>query len=306
LAGWSIKKKMTKKEWLDIIGREWHYTTDSEFGANLGRLYFFFTSSPTRWLKQFVWRRRSRPYAAEVEDALREVCQQDWFGQSAWEARLQRLDRAKRKQQPLESLLKNLRHSYWVKRFVARHLLLDRGGEAVAELVALAQDAKNKDHNTPGWLLESIAHETTARLSTVLEQRVCPVCWARCGVHKLDVPALTFYGCRFCRRSWGLLPVSGTIIAVLDANWSKTYTLEHDILRLNLLQIAGLVEFDQVELIQADDEMVERFAVNIGNDTDPIRKKRYATATCYLHPDCHLSENTRRILERTFSQVSSL
>jgi len=48
---------------------------------------------------------------------------------------------------------------------------------------------------------------------------------------------------------------------------------------------------------------VERFAVQVGNDTDPFRRPRYRQMRCVVKPECNLSENTLRILDSVFGQV---
>jgi hypothetical protein len=54
---------------------------------------------------------------------------------------------------------------------------------------------------------------------------------------------------------------------------------------------------------QASDEAVERFAIQVGNDTDPARRPYYASMPCLIWPGCSLSENSIKILKRTFGQV---
>jgi hypothetical protein len=64
-----------------------------------------------------------------------------------------------------------------------------------------------------------------------------------------------------------------------------------------------LFDFDEVEIIQASDKEVERFIVQVGNDTDEARQSRYQQMRCVISPDAGLSVNTMRILQYTFSQV---
>jgi hypothetical protein len=64
-----------------------------------------------------------------------------------------------------------------------------------------------------------------------------------------------------------------------------------------------MFDFDEVEIVRATDQDVERFAIQVGNDTDPIRQPRYKQMQCIISPNCDLSVNTRRILERTFGTV---
>jgi hypothetical protein len=67
-----------------------------------------------------------------------------------------------------------------------------------------------------------------------------------------------------------------------------------------------MFDFDRVEIIRASDEEVERFAMRVGNDTDPVRQGHYPQAQCVVRPGCRLSENTRRVLKKTFGQVKYL
>jgi hypothetical protein len=92
-------------------------------------------------------------------------------------------------------------------------------------------------------------------------------------------------------------------VAVLDAGWSETHRLQNGLLRVNWLAQQRLFDFDRVEIIQATDEDVERFAMQVGNDTDPVRQTRYAHIPCLIAPDCRLSENSLRILRNFFWQV---
>jgi hypothetical protein len=75
------------------------------------------------------------------------------------------------------------------------------------------------------------------------------------------------------------------------------------LVRVNWLVRRELFDFDRVEIIQATDEDVERFAVQVGNDTDPVRQPHYPQMRCLVAPQCRLSENTLRILRQTFDVV---
>jgi hypothetical protein len=92
-------------------------------------------------------------------------------------------------------------------------------------------------------------------------------------------------------------------VAVLDASWGKVQAEEDGLLQVNWLIHRTLFDFDWIKIIQATDEDVERFAVQVGNDTDPFRKPRYHQIPCRVRSGCQLSENTMRILDRMFGQV---
>jgi hypothetical protein len=75
-------------------------------------------------------------------------------------------------------------------------------------------------------------------------------------------------------------------------------------LRVNWLLRRALFDFDSVEIIAASDEEVERFAVQVGNDTDPARQPRYRKMECLIAAGCALSSNTVRVLRQIFGQVT--
>jgi hypothetical protein len=65
-----------------------------------------------------------------------------------------------------------------------------------------------------------------------------------------------------------------------------------------------VIYFDEVEIIRADEEEVERFAIQIGNDTDSVRKSRYNQMVCRISADCNLPSNALRILKCIFADIA--
>jgi hypothetical protein len=49
---------------------------------------------------------------------------------------------------------------------------------------------------------------------------------------------------------------------------------------------------------------VERFAVKVGNDTDPFRQPHYKTIRCWVAKSCNLSKNSIRVLQQMFGEVN--
>jgi hypothetical protein len=94
-------------------------------------------------------------------------------------------------------------------------------------------------------------------------------------------------------------------VAVLDAAWQGAQTQRDGTLRVNWLARRALFDFDRVEIIRAADKDVEQFAMQVGNDTDPLRKPRYAEMRCVVNPACGLAENTLRVLKSTFGRVDA-
>jgi len=161
--------------------------------------------------------------------------------------------------------------------------------------------AKNHHESIATELLRAIARNTTARIGDRALQLLCPSCLTRYKAHKVlleSLEYLTYYGCRICGQSREFL--EGRIIAVLDGRMDTERVQQDRTWRVNWLARRALFDFDEVEIVQATDEDVERFAVQVGNDTDEFRRSRYREMACKIVSDCGLSENTLRILKSTF------
>ncbi len=179
------------------------------------------------------------------------------------------------------------------------------GAEAIPTLAEIIR--KNKMLKPVAMqMLKDIDRETTAQLASKASHLLCVRCLAGCGIHKLRLPGgicITYYGCRICGQSREFLDGSGGIAAVLDSHMLNEHSIRDGVLRVNWLARRTLFDFDKVEITQATDEDVERFAVQVGNDTEAIRKFRYPRMPCVVAPDCELSINTMRILQRMFGYV---
>ncbi len=155
-------------------------------------------------------------------------------------------------------------------------------------------------------LLQDIAQETTTRLASKSSQLLCTYCLTRCTSHKLRLSwkkFIIYYGCRVCHQSRKFLDVGGEIVLVLDKTMATEFSREEGSLQVNWLIHRKLFDFDRVKIVQATDEDVERFAIQVGNDTDETRKLNYQQICCSISPGCQLSRNTVRILKHTFEHV---
>jgi hypothetical protein len=250
----------------------------------------------------FWW--RGQPFITQVESALRLVTA-DPEANEVWAEPLRRLDAQKEQMDRPEPLIKGLQSSDWRDRFAARHTLVALGGEAAAALKTLAADTAGSLQPVAIWLLASIEQDTIRRLARRSHSILCPRCLVRFGAHALSPLwgiSFTCYGCRVCGQSREFLDCP-QVVAVLDTGWSEEQRRQKNSLRVNWLLHRSLFDFDQVEIIQATDEDVERFVIQVGNDTDPFRRPRYGQIQCVIGPDCRLAENTLRILRRTFERV---
>lgn len=186
--------------------------------------------------------------------------------------------------------------------------VLALGGEAIPVLQQMASESSEELQVVAQHLLYDIANDTTRRIQKASKELICPNCLTYCASYDLRLDwwsSLTFYGCRTCRQSREFLKAS--LIAVLDSQTEaemETKRIEwQERVRVNWLRRRSLFDFSWVEIVQASDEEVERFAVQVGNDTDEWRKPRYEKMPCFVSAQCQLSQNTLRILERIFGEV---
>ncbi len=186
--------------------------------------------------------------------------------------------------------------------------IIATGGQAIPALLAITGQTEHPLQPISVYLVVEIAQDTTRRLSHKVSLLVCPDCLVYCTAHPVQIKTLNTaytYGCRNCRQSREFLEVTGPVIAVLDRQMLQKSEPQGESLRANWLAHRTLFDFDAIEIINATDEQVERFAVQIGNDTDPLRQPKYKQMSCHISPKCRLSENTIRILRRTFGQIAT-
>jgi hypothetical protein len=195
-----------------------------------------------------------------------------------------------------------------MRRLAARFALVEAGNEALemVQKLAAADRSNSSLQELVIWLSTRLEIEARHKFAWRLQEILCPYCLTRFEPHQVKANwdiTHTHYGCRVCRQSKAFIADVSQVTAVLDSNWVKAHQRQVGRLRVNWLLRRDLFDFDTVEIIQASDEDVERFAVQVGNDTDPVRRRRYPKMVCMIRPGCQLSENTIRILQRTFGQV---
>src|SRR5688572_15242710 len=146
------------------------------------------------------------------------------------------------------------------------------GGEATAALQSMAAATVTAGHPlklVSRHLLDDIATETASRLGKNPQRWLCPRCLTYCTKHNTQtwLQSVAYYGCRTCKQSRQFL--KGPVVAILDNQMETELAEQPDRLQFNWLCRRKLFDFSQIEIIRASDEEVERFAVQVGNDTDP-------------------------------------
>lgn len=177
-------------------------------------------------------------------------------------------------------------------------------GKAIPILQKAVNNNKHMLRPIALQLIEDITKAISVRLSDSNANLFCMDCLAHYKTHHMNLPwlqSIDYYGCRLCHSTQDYF--EGKVVAVLDRTTKKDSFQQDGVLRINWLTQRALFDFDEVNIIQATDEEVERFAVQVGNDTDPFRKPKYKEMLCLIDTNCDLSENTRRILRRIFGQV---
>ncbi|MCP4404383.1 MAG: HEAT repeat domain-containing protein [bacterium] len=228
-----------------------------------------------------------------------------------WTEVVQRLEERKKHPGSLAPLIADLTNEDWDKQFIARHTLTALGGEVIEPLMAtLAQDSNASIRERAVWVLKRVVEDTTTRLARNAPHLVCSRCLVHFRAHRVNLSwwhkTFTYYGCRACRQSREFFDWPGEIVAVLDREMNAEQVQTEGVLRVNWLQRRSLFDFDRVEIVKSNDEQVERFAVQAGNDTDSVRRPRYKEMPCQVASNCRLSENTLRILKNTFGSVSNV
>lgn len=253
---------------------------------------------------------RNRPPLVELETALYQVNKilSSSLAQKIWTKLLHRLRQSKNTPPPLQKLITQLNNSNWAERFIARHLIVYLGGETVLPLIDQLSTPDEEGAETIEWLLENIAFETSKELPKQTSRLICPNCLVKCGKNEVKMTrerTLTFYGCEICYQSRRFIKRPDQIVAVLDVNMKigQKRNETGEILSVNWLKRKTLFEFDRVEIVNAPEEEVELFVIQVGNDGDKKRKSRYKKMTCTVHADCTLPENALRILDQMFGEI---
>lgn len=180
--------------------------------------------------------------------------------------------------------------------------LITLGGEAVPQIQALAGQENFVLQGAATRLLQDIAQDTTTRLGHRASNLLCLSCLRRFGPHRVAIALwrpLTYYGCRVCGQGQDFF--EGKVILILNEKESTELSRQEGVLEVNWMIRRKMFDFDEAMIVNASDEAVERFAVQIGNDIE--QRQIYRKTRCKLSSNCKLSENTLRILRRAFGHL---
>jgi HEAT repeat protein len=188
-------------------------------------------------------------------------------------------------------------------RYAAAHALRAMGAvQAVDVLVPMLFD--------PEPAPSLLACETLTAMNEVLAPTMyallCGGCLTRFEWHTAraqGVGEVPYLACRACHKAGKALRPVNLVVAVLDHALREPFHLDGTTARVHALGREVLFDFDGVEIFAASDYEVERFCMRIGNDTDPLREKRYRDMLCQVWRAEMLSGNTLNVLRSTFGRV---
>lgn len=183
--------------------------------------------------------------------------------------------------------------------------LLARGGVMVPALQKTLTLGADNLQPLIIQLLYDIGQETIQQMGQQPSKFLCPDCLVRFAIQEIHLPQhnirIKYCGCRVCCQS--KVYRQGRVEAILDKQMTSEQLQNGLVLQTNWLIRRKLFDFDTIKIINATNEDVERFTIQVGNDTDIVRVRRYKEMLCIVHIDCQLSENTMRILKRMFGKV---
>lgn len=176
-----------------------------------------------------------------------------------------------------------------------------------AETVPVLQKTANSEAHPLSFaarhLLRQIATQSQD-LKAAHPRLLCSHCLKQYQTLNIGLPRrldTTYYACPQCHQDKEYF--EGEVEVILDSERKKERLETKNKLQVNWLLYDNIFDFDEIIIVQATDKDVERFAAQIGNDTDEWRRERYKEMTCTILEECILSQNTIRVLEEIVGSV---
>ncbi|MEM7347788.1 MAG: hypothetical protein AAF485_26440, partial [Chloroflexota bacterium] len=191
--------------------------------------------------------------------------------------------------------------------------ILHLGGKAIGPLLLIARQDGHVLQQVATQLIQDIVRNAAylpnyEQLFT--QQQICPECLTNFILHEIELPLylspITYYGCKGCYNNQNGIGDLERVVANLDQASKKMYLHQNQILYINWLIYRQLFSFDEVHIVQASDEDVERFAVQVANNIPLDDETYYKRIPCFIASSCDLSLNTKRILQNVFGHVGDL
>jgi len=166
---------------------------------------------------------------------------------------------------------------------------------AVVPLInTLKNRKKNKNvRNAAARALRNIYKQFKPKAKMLL----CSSCLMRTARKKTR--GAPYYACRGCDSAETLLEGILHVVAVVGRTEAEDQ-IQNDTVKGNWQKRGQIFDFDSVEIVDAPDEQIERFLIQVGNDMDKSRRKKYKKMPCVVRNGPMLSANTLRNLQNIF------
>lgn len=115
--------------------------------------------------------------------------------------------------------------------------------------------------------------------------------------------AIRYFACRVCGKSPPGISRAREIVAVLDEGMTDQKSFNGEVLRVNWLLLRSLFDFERVEIVRASPYEVERFCIQVVNDGDLDRRRRYRKMDCVVDKQSGLPPQTLNMLKAMFRRV---
>jgi hypothetical protein len=113
---------------------------------------------------------------------------------------------------------------------------------------------------------------------------------------------LPYFACRKCRKTTsGKIGIT-RVIAILDDNCDFEISFDNNQYMINYFSFNHLFDFNQVEIINTTDKVIEQFCYKVSRDTDAVRKKAYRKVKCLVSPNSGISNWSKKILKDVFGE----
>ena len=163
---------------------------------------------------------------------------------------------------------------------------------AVAPLINILKQRRKYPRRVAFVALHNIHKRLKSKAKTLL----CSACLTRTVRKK--VRRAPYYACRRCGGAETLIEGMQHVVAVVGTEGEDLF--QHDTVKGNWQTHGQLFDFDSVEVTDATDEQIERFLIQVGNDMDKARRRKYRRMPCLVHNELMLSDNTQRNLQNIF------
>lgn len=209
----------------------------------------------------------------------------------------------------IEPLAAKLKGAFLPKR-VSTIMALSRFGDAraVEPLVELICNS-----TMYGNMAEGELERLRAQLFQPNDRFLCKKCFCYSSLHSVYrmnpnsgmLIQFTYAACRTCHSNLYYMEGINRVIWNLDRDMQELTVTSDGVLKINVLKMKELADFDEIHIIDADDFDVERMVMNLINDTDDFRRERSENATIKLNSKLPLSKAKINLLRDHFHLVET-